>query len=1439
MVNFRRLYKTALRLFLVIAFAFGSFAVQGQDNNPPVVDNPLLDREVEEGFVADTVDLRGVFSDPDPGDTLRWSTVSSDTLVVTVSVADTLLILTEVGLGISTVVITATDSSDLSVNDTIQVTVNNVNDAPVVENSLPDRELDEYFEADTIDLRGVFSDQDPGDTLAWSAVSSDTTVVTVSVTDTLLILTEVGLGISTVVITATDSSDLSVNDTIQVTVNNVNDAPVVENSLPDRELDEYFEADTIDLRGVFSDQDPDDTLAWSAVSSDTTVVTVFVVDTMLTITEVGFGQSRVVITATDSSGLSVRDTINVTVNNVNDPPVVENSISDRTYEERFGTASFSIASVFRDKDNDDLSYLVVSSADSVVTVSLDGTTLAMTERGIGTSEITVTASDEEYSVDEVFTVTVNNVNDPPVLDNPLPDRELDEYFKADTVDLRGVFSDIDPDDTLAWSAVSSDTLVVTVSVADTLLILTEVGLGISTVVVTATDSSDLSVNDTIQVIVNNVNDAPVVENSLPDRELNEYFEADTVDLSGVFSDKDKDTLTFSVFSSNIDAVTVSVDGTTLIVTETGLGLSVVTVTASDGPSSIDESFSVTVNNVNDPPEVVNPIDDQILYEHFGNTVIRLEEVFSDPDSDVLLYRVESSDHTVVTVSVSGTNSLIITEQGLGTATIKVTADDTGFTESDAFEVVVNNVNDPPLLVQSIANQVVDENFGTLEIDLSGTFSDPDDDDLVVTATSSNRGVVTVGIAGFELIITEAGLGLSVITVTASDATFSVSTQFSVTVNNVNDAPVVSSPIQDRNYYEGFASSSFSVAPVFIDPDGDVVILSASSSDTSVVDVSTLGTTLTITETGLGVATVTVTADDGELSTDNQFTVTVNNVNDRPVLDQPIPDRQVDEHFVPIEIDLSNVFSDPDIGDVLAYSAVSDNNSVVEVSVAGATLTVAEAGLGTATITVTATDDGNGNLSNSDQFTITVNNVNDPPVVDNPVPDQTFNEHFGSETINLSATFSDPDAGTVLILSVVSSNPSVVSVSLSGAILNISETGLGTSTVTLTADDSVLSVDAQFTVTVNDVNDPPTVVATVPDQEVDEYFVSEEFDLSGVFDDPDEDVLTFTAESDDPGVVTVAVSGALLTVTEVGLGFANITVTASDGPLSSETGFIFTVRNVNDVPELTDTLPDWSIVENIGSAEIDLDSYFFDRDGDVLVYSVAMSDAGIVTYEQDQSLLVLQPAAVGSTVVTLTASDPGGLTAVDSFMVHVEKEYLLVVNYGSMRIQNKDTIRLCNDAGNITIRVNSKIRWDFTAGNFWIVVELNADSTLNLGFAGNYTGIDRTGTIRVFDVQGHSVEFYVRQSENCLTSIEEGLLSGMSLYPNPVGDKLYIDTGGRFEKVSRLEIIDFRGQLLYIERVEGDIAGMPLEIDMQSYTEGIYFVRITGDGSSFTGKIVKQ
>ena len=1222
-------------------------------NENPVVDNPIPDQTYNEYFGSDNIDLSNVFSDPDAGDVLTLSAASSDNSVVTVSVSGTTLTLTEQGLGAATVTVTATDDGDgnLTVSDDFTVTINNVNETPVVDNPIPDQTYDEYFGSDPIDLTGVFSDPDAGDVLTLSATSSDNSVATVSVTGTTLTLNEQGLGTATITVTATDDGDgnLTASDDFTVTINNVNEAPVVDNPIPDQSLDEYFGTWIIDLTNVFSDPDAGDVLTLSAASSDNSVVTVSVSGTTLTLTEQGLGNATVTVTATDDGEgtLSTTDLFDVVVTNVNDTPVVVNPIPDQVYDEYFDSNTLNISDVFDDIDGDDLTYTVSSSNTGVIVPSVSGTILTLTEAGLGTALITLTASDGELSVSDQFSVEVVNVNDAPVLNNPVSDRTYQEYFSTATISLASRFNDPDGD-VITLTATSSDPTVVGAAVTGTTLTLTEQGLGSATVTVTAFDG-ELSTDDPFQVTVNNVNDPPVVDNPIPDQSYLEYFGSDAIDLSQVFSDKDNDPLTLTAVSSNTGIVMVSVSGTTLTVTETGLGTCTVTVTASDGTLSADEPFQVVVNNVNDAPEVDNPVPDQTYDEHFGSATIDLSGVFSDPDGEVVNLSAVSSDPEVVNVSLSGT-SLTITETGLGTSTITLTGSDGTLSTTDDFQVTVNNVNDAPELVSPISSISRNEGFGSETIDLEPVFDDPDDDPLSYSVSNSNTSVVTVSLSGTILTITEVGLGNASITVTASDGTLSTDDQFNVAVNNVNDQPEVLNPIGDRSYDEGFSTNSINLSPRFSDPDGDVLTFSATSSNTSVVNVSVSGSVLTITEAGLGNAMITVTASDGSLSVDDNFTVSVNNVNDPPVLDNPLPDLNLDEYFDTQIVDLAGTFDDPD-GDDLTLSAVSSNAGVVSAGLSGTTLTLTETGLGTSIITVTASD---GQYAETDQFRVTVSNVNDAPVVVSPVSDRTYFEGFGSAGISLAPVFNDPD-GDVLSLSAASSDEGIVTVSLSGTTLTIAETGLGTATVTLTATDGDLSVTDQFTVTVNNVNDQPVVENPLADRELDEHFGTETIDLTPVFSDPDlNDILTYEATSSDDGVVSVSISGALLTLHEEGLGTVTITITATDdgeGNLSVSESFELTVNNVNDPPVLESPVSDLVLDEYFDTEEVDVTGAFSDPDEDALTLSVVSSNTGVVSVSLADNTITLTEEGLGVATVTLTATD-GMLSTDHTFSVTV-------------------------------------------------------------------------------------------------------------------------------------------------------------------------------------------
>ncbi len=1111
----------------------------------------------------------------------------------------------------------------------------------------------------------------------------------------------------------------------------------------------------------------------------------------------------------------------------NYPPVVDNPVSDQSLSEHFGTADINISSVFSDADGDVLSYSVASDDPAVVTAAVLGTTLTLTEVGNGTANVTLTASDGKVTTDDVFTVTVTNVNDAPVVSLPLADMEIDEHFGSTTVSVDGVFTDPDGD-VMTYSATSSNTSVATVSVTGTTLTITEAGVGSSNITVRASDGF-LTGSDVFVLTVNNVNDAPVVSSAIPDQDLDEHFGTRTFNLATVFSDPDNDGLTFQVVSTNTSVVSAAVSGSTLTLTEAGIGSSTVTVTASDGSLTVDDVFNVTVTNVNDAPVVSSALPDLNKNEHFGSATVSIAGVFTDPDGDGMTYSATSSSTSVATVSVTGT-TLTITEAGVGSSNITVTASDGFLTGSDVFILTVTNVNDSPVLVNPVADQILNEHFGTKTINISAVFSDPDNDVLQLSAGSSNTGVVTVSISGTTLTLTEVGLGTSTITLTAGDGQYSVSDQFTVTVENVNDAPVVTNPLADREYQEGFISATISLAPVFTDPDGDVLILSASSSNTAVASVSLEGNILTITEKGNGQTDITVTASDGFLSNSDVFVVTVKNVNDAPVVANPISDRTVNEHFGSSTVDLSAVFSDPD-NDPLNYTAGSSMPSVVSVSISGSTLTITEGIPGVSDITVTASD---GSLTASDQFKFTVNNVNDAPVVDNPVSDKIYSEYFGSAVIDLSAVFSDPD-GDNIILSVVSSNTSVVTAALSGTSLTLTEKGLGLSQITVTASDGSLTTDDVFTVDVNNINDAPMIVNQIPDKSYNEYFGTDVISIAGAFEDPDGDQISYSVVSANTDVVTVSLTGTDLTITEEGNGSTTVTLTATDGELSKDMQFKVTVVNVNEVPEVVNPLADQVLVEHIGSVQLDLGGVFTDPDGDNLSYVATPENSAVVSASVNEAELTLTGLSAGSSKVVITASD-GSLSVNDTIMVTVLTEVPLVILYEGEVMSNEEVIVRCNDPAEFSLRVRTTVTWSSQSlSPAWLVVEVKDDSTLTVGYSENLTGEDRLGSILISDEQGHETELVIKQSAVCNPDgIDEAELFGFTVYPNPVEGTLTVALGDE-SGVVKVEVIDISGRTLMIREEWRE----RFNIDMETYMPGLYMIRVSGDRGSGMMKIIKQ
>ena len=416
----------------------------------------------------------------------------------------------------------------------------------------------------------------------------------------MLTVTGVAKGTADVTVTAADADDLSASQTFQVKVPNRAPAPV--GTMPDETV-EVGEPLTVRLSPYF--QDPDgDALRYTASSADSGVVRVSVAGGVLTIRAVARGAIDVTVTATDTDDLSATQVFEVTV--PNRPPAPVGTIPDETVAVD-EAVTIDLSSYFEDPDADALTYTASSSASGVVRTSVEGDILTVTGVAKGTTDVTVTATDAEgLSATQTFEARVPNR--PPTPVGTIPNQSVET---GETVRINASLYFTDPDgDALAYTATSSITGVVDVSVSGSTVAITGVIAGSATVTITARDPDGRSATQQTSVSVAQANRAPRPVGAIPAQTLNPGGTV-AINVAQYFTDPDGDALTYTATSSRTSVARVSVLGSTVTITGVAAGRATITVTARD-PDGLSATQRASVTVVNRAPEPVGTIPAQTL-----------------------------------------------------------------------------------------------------------------------------------------------------------------------------------------------------------------------------------------------------------------------------------------------------------------------------------------------------------------------------------------------------------------------------------------------------------------------------------------------------------------------------------------------------------------------------------------------------------------------------------------------------------------------------------------------------------------------------------------------------------------------------------------------------------------------------------------------------------
>ena len=831
-------------------------------------------------------------------------------------------------------------------------------------------------------------------------------------------------GQALITIIASDGA-LTATTSFYVTVKSVNDPPSI-NPISNLTL----MAGTVSTPIPITVFDSDDTLSVfiqsdnHALFPQTAMQLISITDQLwqLTITPEPHQAGKGILTVFATDGdITVTTAFQVTVQSSDEPPVIS-GLHDLTMPE--DTESMSLAITVTDADTD-ISKLNVAIHSS--NIALIPNNRLSIDRGdvwfivmsplpdqSGQTTISLAVSDGSITTTQFCMITVTPVNDSPEIEVIQKTTTLE-----DTAALPIAITIWDRDNLASQLelSVQSDNQTL---LANSMMTISGTGnirwlnatpqinqYGTAHILIQVNDG-EFYTSTTLEFIVTAVNDSPTIV-CIDAIQTSEDIDIQSIPVKCI--DPDDDSLSVQVLTDNPElfpqtglVLTGQGKDRTLSVSlaENQYGQGTILLSVSDSQITITHMILITVDPVNDSP-LLTHTDKVTLQEDTVSSFISIKGY--DEDDDQLSLTVHSLNHDLIDqtgLTVSGqannwTLFIMPMPNQYGQTDVLLSLTDGNLTTTSQIKVQINAVNDSPEIAQ-LKNQVIAED--SAPVTLTFMVTDQDGDALQVYAQSNQPLLIP------EVIVSQStdpnswhltfypGKNLSgqaLITVWATDHQITDTTQISITVSPVNDAPVIMQ-IQPVTLKEDTQSETIELQISDVDHAMNQLNITALSFDPSLfsqqgIIIQQEGDTPSLTLVPMpnqwGQTTIRIRVSDGELSALMSFDVNVEPVNDSPILSQinSISIMEDNTGVLPYTVwDLETLASN------LVISYTTQNRDLFPQG------TITSSGLdqnrqlhfspapnktGLAVITLTVSD---GEKTANRYFSVTVLPVNDPPAI---------------------------------------------------------------------------------------------------------------------------------------------------------------------------------------------------------------------------------------------------------------------------------------------------------------------------------------------------------------------------------------------------------------------------------------------------------------------------